>query len=164
MAQLAPWTAITEGDIAKITYDDLPPDGGTVTPIAKDLSNLDDDGKKKIEEFTGKLDEWGPGKEQILTQRVRNLLSVAAMAEILQDQHESEIPLVIFEHLRFDLPEDKLKKILTYIAMHPESGTVITKIPEFGIEGEVGSEEEIRARVEAYGRKLLARILGKVPQ
>ena len=161
MAQLAPWTAITDEQIAKITYDDLPPDAGTVTPVASSLDNLDDEGKKTMEDFTSRLDNWEPGKALNLEQRVRNILAVAAIADILQDQHEAEIPYVIFEHLKFDIPEDSLKKILAYIVFHPEAGKVPGKVPELGIDGEV-FEEGIRERVEAYARKLLARMLGLV--
>ena len=161
MATLAPWTAVTDAEIDKITYDDLPPDNGTVTPLASSLDNLDDDGKKAIEEFTSRLDNWDPGKAPNLEQRVRNLLAVAAIADILQDQHEAEIPYVIFEHLRFDIPEDNLKKILAYIVFHPDLGKVPGKVPELGIDGEV-FEEGIRERSEAYARKLLARLTGKV--
>ena len=161
MAQLAPWTAITDIQIGKITYDDLPPDAGTVTPVAASLDNLDDEGKKVIEEFTSRLDNWEPGKELNLEQRVRNILAVSAIADILQDQHEAEIPYVVFEHLKFDIPEDNLKKILTHIILNPQAGKVPVKVPELGIEGEV-FEEGIRERSEAYARKLLARLLGKV--
>ena len=161
MAQLAPWTAITDEQISKIKYDDLPPDAGTVTPVASSLDNLDDAGKKTIEEFTSRLDNWEPGKALNLEQRVRNILAVAAIADILQDQHEAEIPYVVFEHLKFDIPEDNLKKILAYIIFHPEAGKVPAKVPELGIEGEV-FEEGIRERSEAYARKLLARMLGVV--
>ena len=161
MAQLAPWTAITDEQISKIKYDDLPPDAGTVTPVASSLDNLDDAGKKMIEEFTSRLDNWEPGKALNLEQRVRNILAVAAIADILQDQHEAEIPYVVFEHLKFDIPEDNLKKILAYIIFHPEAGKVPAKVPELGIEGEV-FEEGIRERSEAYARKLLARMLGVV--
>jgi ABC-2 type transport system permease protein len=162
MAQLAPWTAITPQDIAKVTYDDLPSDQSTVTPVASGLDDLDDDGKKRMDDFTAKLDDWQPGKNVNLEQRVRNLLAVAAITDILQDQHEGQIAYIVFEHLRFDVEEEKLKKILTYISQHPEGGKVPTQIPELGIDGEV-FEEGIRERVEMYARKLLARLVGKVP-
>ena len=161
MAQIAPWTQITDQQIAKITYDDLPPDAGTVVPFAGTLDNLDDEGKKTMEAFTAKLDEWGPGKVPNLEQQVRNVLAVAAIADILQDQHEGDIPVVIFEHLRFAIPEDSLKKIFAYIILHPELGKVPLKVPELGIEGEV-FEEGIRERSEAYARKMLGRLTGAI--
>jgi hypothetical protein len=162
MAQLAPWTAITPEDIAKVTYDDLPSDQSTVTPVASGLDDLDDDGKKRMDDFTAKLDDWQPGKNVNLEQRVRNVLAAAAITDILQDQHEGQIAYIVFEHLRFDVEEEKLKKILTYISQHPEGGKVPTQIPELGIDGEV-FEDGIRERVEMYARKLLARLVGKVP-
>ena len=126
------------------------------------LDNLDDNGKKQMDDFTARLDDWQLGKNVNLEQRVRNVLAVAAIADVLQDQHEGEIAYVVFEHLRFDVDEDKLKKIRMYVSMHPDQGKVPTQVPELGIEGEV-FEEGVRERVEAYARKLLARLVGKVP-
>ena len=161
MAQIAPWTQITDEQIAKITYDDLPPDAGTVVPFAGSLDNLDDEGKKAMGEFTSRLDNWEPGKALNLEQQVRNVLAVAAIADILQDQHEGDIPVVIFEHLRFAVPEDNLKKIFAYIILHPELGKVPLKVPELGIEGEV-FEDGIRERSEAYARKMMGRLTGAI--
>ena len=161
MAKQAPWMTITDADIGKITYEDLPPDGGTVVPFARDLDHLDDDGKKLMEDFTSRLDDWAPGKVPDLEQRVRNLISVMAIADVLQDQHEMDFPVVVYEHLRYAIPEDNLKKILAYISNNPERGKVFTKVPELGIEGEV-FEEGVRERSEAYARKILARLVGLV--
>jgi ABC-type multidrug transport system permease subunit len=161
MAKLAPWMAITDAEIEKVTYDDLPPDAGTVVPVATSLDNLDDEGKKLIDDFTSRLDNWEPGKVSNLEQRVRNVLAVIAIADVLQDAHEGDFPVVVFEHLRFDLPEDNLKKILTYIILHPEGGKVPEEIPELGIEGKV-FEEGVRERSQAYAVKLLGRVLGKI--
>jgi ABC-type multidrug transport system permease subunit len=161
MAKLAPWLAITDADIDKITYDDLPPDAGTVVPVATSLDNLDDEGKKLIDEFTSRLDNWEPGRAANLEQRVRNLLGVIAIADVLQDAHEGDFPVVVFEHLRFDIPEDNLKKILAYIIQHPEGGKVPEEVPELGVEGKV-FEEGVRERSQAYAVKLLGRIVGKI--
>jgi hypothetical protein len=161
MAKIAPWTAITEADVQKITYDDLPPDQGTVLPVAASLDNLDDEGKKRMDEFTSKLEDWPPGKTANLEQRVRNLLAVAAITDVLQDQHEAEIAYIVFDHVRFDVPEDKLRQILTYVSLHPEEGKVPEQVPELGFEGKV-FEEGVRERVEGYARKLLARVIGRV--
>ena len=162
MPKATAWANLTDEDIARITYDDLPPDTGNVVPVAPSLDHLDDDGKKLIEEFTTRLDTWEPGRAASLEQRVRNVLAVAAIADVLQNEHESDFPVVIFEHLKFDIEEDKLKKILAWIVYHPEGGKVIEEVPELGIEGKV-FEEGVRERSEAYARKLLGRLVGKLP-
>jgi ABC-2 type transport system permease protein len=164
VAGTAPWVAITDADIDKITYDDLQPDTGTVTPVAANLDNLDDDGKKQMEEFTAKLDDWPPGKDLDIVQRVRNLLSICAIADLLEDQYESYIPYIVFDHIRYDVGDPvKLKKVLAYIVYHPDLGHVLVKAPEFGFDQGV-FEEGVRDRSADYARKMLARELGKVPQ
>jgi ABC-2 type transport system permease protein len=161
VASTAPWTAITDADVNKITFSDLQPDSGDVTPVAPNLDNLDEDDKKRIETFTEKLDEWPPGKELDIVQRTRSYLAVAAIVDLLQDQLEPDVPYVIFDRLRYEVePDDKLKRVLTYIIMHPDQGTVPTKIPDLGFDGEV-FEEGVRDRVTDYARKLLARVLNK---
>jgi hypothetical protein len=161
VASTAPWTAITDADVNKITFSDLQPDSGDVTPVAPSLDNLDDDGKKRIEAFTDKLEDWPPGKDLDIVQRTRNFLAVCAIVDLLQDQLEPDVPYVVFDRLRYEVqPDDKLKKVLTYIIMHPDQGTVPTKIPELGFDGEV-FEEGVRERVTDYARKLLARVLNK---
>ena len=56
------------------------------------------------------------------------------------------------------ISEDRLRKMLTFITLHPELGKVRTAVPELGINGEV-EEDELRERVGAYARKLLKRIV-----
>src|ERR1041385_4374202 len=51
-----PFEAITDAEIDKIDYDDAAIDQGVVTPLAKDLSHMDDEGKKKLQEMDDKLD------------------------------------------------------------------------------------------------------------
>jgi hypothetical protein len=165
VARTAPWMAVTDDEINAIRYDDLDPDNGTVTPLASSLDELDEEGKKHMEEFSSKLDEWEPGDprhELNTVQRVRNLLAVCAIADVLQDQYEAQIPYVVFDKIRFDVPEDKLKKVLTYIVYHPTDDVVPTKVPELGLENEV-FEEGVRERSIGYAKKLLGRILGKLP-
>lgn len=165
VAKTAPWMGITDEQIADIRYDDLDPDNSTVTPLASSLDELDEDGKKRMEDFTAKLDDWEPGDprhEFNTVQRVRNLLAVCAIADVLQDQYEAQIPYVVFDKIRFDVPEDRLKKVLTWIILHPTDDTVPTKVPALGIEGEV-FEEGVRERSMGYAKKLLGRVVGKLP-
>src|SRR5882762_7373653 len=65
-----PWQTITDKDIASITYEDAEVDSGFVPPLAQDLSNLDDDSKKELNQFADKLDNWIPGQEKDLVQQV----------------------------------------------------------------------------------------------
>src|SRR6266446_1562873 len=66
------WQTITDKDIAAITYEDAEVDTGFVTPLAQDLSNLDDGSKKELDQFAEKLDQWVPGQEKDLVEQIRN--------------------------------------------------------------------------------------------
>jgi hypothetical protein len=49
---------------------------------------------------------------------------------------------------------------LTYIIENPNGGTVLTHVPEFGIQGAI-TEQAARERTAVYATKLLKRALGK---
>jgi ABC-2 type transport system permease protein len=157
------WQSITDAEVDGITYDDLEPDTSDVTPLAPNLdnANADDDRKKKLDDFTEKISEWPPGKVTDPVQRARSLISVAAAADVAQDQNEAEIPFIIFQVLRADLPKEQLIKVLACVILHPDQGTVVTTAPELGLDNG-GPEDEIRARTAAYAKKLLARLVGKI--
>jgi hypothetical protein len=157
------WRSITDADVDGITYDDLEPDTSDVTPLAQNLdnANADDDRKKMLDDFTDKISDWAPGKVEDPVQRARSLLSVAAAADVAQDQNEAEIPFIIFQVLKGDMPKEQLIKVLTCLILHPDEGTVVTTAPELGLNNG-GPEDEVRARTAAYGKKLLARLVGKI--
>jgi ABC-2 type transport system permease protein len=156
----APWQAVTPAQIKAITYDDLEPDSGAVTPVLDSLDGLDEDAKKRIEAFTEKLNDWQPGMDPDLPQKLRNFLSVAAVADLLQDEQEAAFPYVIFDKLKFDVPATDLSKALTYIILKPDEGRVLTSAMDLGINGEA-DEARVRERVTAYAKKLLYRVLAK---
>lgn len=138
----------------------MPDDDGTVVPVAPNLDRLDEDGKKRLQAFADALVDWPPAKVEDLPQRVRNLLAACAVADVVQDPLEAEIPFVVFEHMRADFPPETLKKLVTYVVLHPEEGTAIVSIKELGVETE-SYEQAVRERTTLYGKKLLYRLLGK---
>ncbi|HWE02965.1 MAG TPA: ABC transporter permease [Tepidisphaeraceae bacterium] len=159
----APWEKLTQKEIDSITYDDLPDDGGTVTPLAADLNSLDDDGRKRMENFNDALSDWAPGQVENIPQRVRNLLSLCAVADIVEDQHEAQIPYVVFNYMRANIQKDQLTKAVAWVVLNPSEGTAPTNIKdmkELGIDGEV-PEDTVRERATLYGKKLLFRLLKK---
>ena len=154
------WRQVTPAMIDAITYDDLEPDSGPVTPFVASLDGLDDDAKKRLDNFTDKLSDFAPANDPDLLQRVRNLLSIAAVADLLQDELEGAFPYVIFERLKTDIPAPDLKKLLTWIILHPDENTVLTKVEELGIMGEV-DDVRTRERVTGYAKKCLFRLISK---
>jgi hypothetical protein len=158
-----PLAGITDKQVAEITYDDLPPDQGFVTPVAENLDNLDDDSKKRLDEWIRKLDDWAGARDENIPQRVRNLLAVASLADLGRGEFEAETAHVIFEKLRSEIDKDVLIKSCAWIVLKPDDGTTPTKIPELGWEDDT-EIELVKERVPLYAKKLLARLLDKLPK
>jgi hypothetical protein len=57
---------------------------------------------------------------------------------------------------------DELEHILAWIALSPDAGSVINRVPELGLRRRP-SEAIVRERVTLYAEKLLGRLLGKIP-
>ena len=157
------WKLITEAELNAVTYDDVPPDQGTVVPLVDNLDTLDDDGKKRIDAFQDRLFDWPLMKdEQNIGQKVRNLLCVCAIADLAQDQDEAAIPWAVFDAMKRDIPEEELKKAVGYVVLHPEEGKIVTAIKELGIDADI-DPDGVRERSALYAKKLLFRLLGKSP-
>lgn len=157
-----PWQTITDKDVASINYDDASEDGGVVTPLAQDLSNLDDDSKKEMDQFAEKLEQWIPGQEKDLVQQIRNWMCLCTFADLGRGLFEAEYPYVIFEHLKRDMPREKLIKALAYIILKPDEGKLVLKAADLGFE-EDAPEADVRERHVIYAKKLLGRLVGKLP-
>jgi hypothetical protein len=154
----ASWQAVTDAQIASITYDDLQPDDGTVTPLLASLAGLKPDAANEIDEFKRALAQWPPGRESDLPQRLRNLLSICAVADLVENDLEAAYPRVIFDQLQAEVPKPDLVKALAWIILHPDDGRVMTSASEFGITGQE-SQRSVRERVTAYAKKLLERLV-----
>jgi hypothetical protein len=94
-------------------------------------------------------------------QRVRHLLCIAAIPDVLQLPVERYLALVVFDHLVQMYPGEDLVKILTYIALHPDEGTVVRQLDEFGLPGRVQEGRMIRERVTIYATKFVDRLGGR---
>jgi len=94
-------------------------------------------------------------------QMARNLLSVAAIADITADLKEAEIARAIFDQLKIRATPDQLQRILAWIILHPDDGDVIRKAPELGLRRHP-PEALIRERSVLYAKKFLGRLIGKI--
>ena len=157
-----PYEAITQEQINSIEYDDAMEDRGFVAPLAADLTHMEGDMKKEFDEWVAKLDDWQPGKVDEIGQRVRNWLCLATLGDVARGMYEAESPYVIFERLKKDIPKDKLIKATAWVILKPGEGKAITTAPDAGIDGEA-AEETVRERTVLYAKKLLGRLLGKLP-
>jgi len=156
------WEKITDKEIAAITYEDAEVDSGFVTPLAQDLSNLDDDSKKELDQFGEKLDQWVPGQDKDLVQQVRNWMCLCTFADLGRGLFEAEVPYVIFEKLKREMPKEKLTKALACIVLKPDEGKLVLKAADLGFE-EDAPEADVRERHVIYAKKLLGRLVGKLP-
>ena len=161
-APAEPWREITDADIASIRYDDLPPDDGLYVPVAAGFDGLGGDAKRRVEAIEDTLTYWPPGREGRLDQRVRDLLSVCAVADLSEDENEGEIALAVFGQIQDTVPAATLKKVLAWIVLHPAEGEVKTEVPEFGIQP-AAAGPVVRERCVAYAKKLLRRLLRPGP-
>src|ERR1041385_6444907 len=119
----ASWQGGTERDItAALTFDRLPPDDGIITPIALPNQQPDAATADMLQMLASGLDMWAPAAASDPVQRVRNLLYVAAVADLLQIDVERYAPRVIFERLQRDTDRLTLERILYWIALHPFDG------------------------------------------
>ena len=154
------WRDITPAEVRSITFDDLPRDDGVVAPVAPGLENLPAGSRDRVAGIRNLLEGWPPGQEGDLVQRVRNLLCAAAVFDVLEDPDEGAVGYVILDYIRRQVPDDELERILTYIIENPAGGSVLTEVPDLGIQGKI-TEEAARERSVMYASKLLKRVLGK---
>ena len=117
------WQAVTPVDIDRdLTFERLPSDEGIVTPIAPDEEEPDPDTAEHLQYIREMLPSWQPGKVADPVQRVRNILYIAAVPDVLQMPIERFAPQAVFDYLREGIPKDQLFKILYWIALHPNDG------------------------------------------
>ncbi len=81
----------------------------------------------------------------------RNLLSAASVADVLEDPNEGAIGYVILDESARTWRGKTSRKSWRWIILHPDEGTVLTKVPELGVSGEVtkGAVRERSATVRA---------------
>jgi hypothetical protein len=139
----------------------VPSDGGVVSPFAAPDEEAADYTKDEVEAVRNGLSTWKPGLEGDDIQRVRNLLCVAAVPDSIQQPVERYLPPVVLNYLEETYPKDKLIKILTWIVMHPEDGTVLDSLPDLGLQGTAGDPSVVRERSYLYAIKFILRITGR---
>lgn len=157
------WAKITKADTEGLDYH-VPPDHGIVAPFAGPDEPPEDFMKEQVDTVRNQILTWPPGADTNDLRAIRNLLYIAAVPDAIQLPVERYMPQVVYEHLIDSYPKEKLVKILTYIALHPEEGMVIDDISDLGIEGTAGDPMIVRERAYLYAIKMIARLTGKVPQ
>ncbi|HEX6070921.1 MAG TPA: hypothetical protein VFZ18_13895 [Longimicrobiaceae bacterium] len=135
-----------------------------VTPVASADQQPDQFIAEQLDCMRQWLPEWEPAQVRDPLQRVRNILDLAAAADMYQmDSIESLVPHIVFERLQEDYPKDELVKMLYWIAMHPDDGDPprldrlsLVCLDAYGSVSMV----ELRVRTSIYAAKLLGRLIG----
>jgi ABC-2 type transport system permease protein len=153
------YEAITDAQIDSITYTDLPGDNEFVTPLARPFK--DAARARPVEELAAKLKAWPPAHLDDAGQSVRNLVCVAAIADITRESNEGEVARVVFDELQARFDRDQLRHALAWIILNPDDGTVINNTPELGFKRHP-PQVTVRSRSVLYAQKFLGRVVGKI--
>lgn len=135
-----------------------------VTPIAAAGQYPDQDVADEVAAVDDILLAWLPGNVDDPIQKTRNLLFVLAVVDVAQMPMEPYLPEVVYAQIRQRVPAGDLLKVLYWIAVHPDQGTIPT-IEDFrslNLRQVSPDTEELRNRAAIYGVKLLGRLTGHI--
>lgn len=151
------WAAITEAQIAQIRFDGLPDDNGIIAGIAPAAAE-----PAATRQLAQRLAAWQPARADDPGQSVRNLVSLAAVADLCADPREAQIGRLVFRQIAGSFEPAVARRALAWIILNPEDGQAITKAPELGLPRHP-PERLVRQRSLIYAQKYLGRLLGKIP-
>ncbi len=161
------WQEVTIAEINhNVDFRRLPPDGGVVSPIARPGLDAPPEMVDQLNDIADALPGWAPGNVADPVQRVRNLLYVAAVPDVLETEIiESYVPLIVFDRIKQVVPKDDLIRILFLIAVHPSGGDAgaANQLQPLGLGSAPEDTDAVRERVTYYSLKLLGRMIGKIP-
>ncbi len=156
------WMKLTDTDIDALDFH-VPSDGGVVAPFAAADEPPDENTALLLVDVAAALPTWAPGRVDDDEQAVRNLLCVCAVPDVVQLSGERYVPLLVLDHLSQRYPKDQLVKLLAWVALHPDDGTVLLDLNELGIPGSVGDSNQVRERSYLYALKFIMRLTGRKP-
>ena len=110
------------------------------------------------------LSEWPGAKAADPVERVRNYLYIAAVPDVFQIPLERHVPLLVFDRLQEEFPEEDLVRLLYWVARHPSDGdsAAVPQMHGLGLGSGPGNVEQARERVSFYALKLLGRLTGRI--
>lgn len=154
------YEAITDEQINGITYTGLPGDNEFVTRLSPPFKP--NAMPEPARSFALQLKNWALSYADDPSQTVRNLLSVAAVADIGADVREAEVGRVVFDELQARYGHDQLCHLLALVILRPDDGSVLTRVPDLRLRRNL-SETIVRERCVLYAKKYLGRLLHKIP-
>jgi len=141
------------------------PDAGVITPIAPSTEEPGPGTAESVATLAEALPQWMPGSTTDPVQRVRNLLYVAAVPDLLMMDTERYVPAVVYQRIQAQTERSDLIKILYWIALHPfdDDDRAVDEMGSLGLPpASATNAEDVRARAAVYGVKLLGRLLGRI--
>ena len=150
------WTTISEADIKSISFDGLPADNDIVAGLAPAS-----DDPTRTRDFARKLAVWPPAQVEDAGQSIRNLVALAAIADLCTDPREHEIARLVFEEIRSRFDARAARQALAWVILAADDGEVVRKAPELGLYRHP-PERLVRGRSVIYAQKYLGRLLGKL--
>jgi ABC-2 type transport system permease protein len=157
LPEAAAWSEITEAQIAEISFSGLPADGDIVASLARAGSDT-----PQTRVLGQRLASWTPGKADDAGQAIRNLVALAAIADLSADAREADLARVVFREITRRFEPAVARQALAWVILSPDDGTVIRKAPELGLFRHP-PERLVRQRSAIYAQKYLGRLLRKIP-
>ncbi|WP_017671169.1 hypothetical protein [Blastomonas sp. AAP53] len=119
-----------------------PPDAATASALAR---------------VQRQVAKWPPAAEPDLTQRARNLLLIAAVADLYDTEPlQSHLPVLVAAELEARVPAEQRAAILAAIAADPAAGSVAAResLAMLGLPANVGDAAPVRNRMGLYAARL----------
>ena len=159
-----PWAALSDAQIGALAFDDCHDDHGYVAPLSADLAHLadDPDRQRRFAAWRRTFDAWCDAQPREPGLRIRVLLSAASIVDLGRGEFEGECAYLVFQRLQRDLPRAQLIRLAAWVALQPTASSTLTRIEETGIAGSFDGQQ-VQERNGLYARKLLGRLLGKLP-
>lgn len=154
--------SIPEAAIDAIDLSDARGDDGWVAPVARSLAKLDRDQRRRerFDELMRRIDTWAPAAAD--PQAVHRRLNAAALADLGRSDLEAEVNFAVFASI-MALPERSAAvQAAAAVCLGRSGGIAVTGAAELGVQANV-QPAEVEERIRLLGRKLLGRLLGRLP-
>jgi hypothetical protein len=128
---------------------------GPVAPVA--TTTPDAATRSALARIQRQIAKWPAAAEPDLTQRARNLLMIAAVADLYDTEPlQSQLPHLVAAELQARLPAEQRAAILAGIAADPAAGNVKARetMAVLGLPANVGDEAPVRNRMGLYAARL----------
>lgn len=155
--------ATVDPRLASMSFDDCRGDDGYAAPV-RDPAALTGERAEAFARWSAALAAWPPGQDADPQRRTAALLDAAAMHDLGRNAFEGEAARAIFDRLRSSVPHDDLVRCCVRLIDGTDGCATTVQAPELtGIDGAFDASK-VRERAQVYAKKLLGRLLGRLPE